>query len=704
MGRSRHPQAQEPFSLPPLNSQIRLSQLSKQPVPIPSPIMPSPVAPPYTRSHQLPPLTPIGVSHQKAHDVATPYPNPPNGPLRRSRPDSPISRAMSQQHEPNPLHSQGRIAPPTPSYGAHANHTLGEAASGAARLPDAGLARRPSRLNRPELQQSLHSEPQRGPTRPPSPAASLYSTPRVLDQALHDNSRRDSHSAYTGPQPYQAYGMYPPPQVPRQEPQFLYAPPPVISYAAATGTKKRTSRASQACDQCRARKSKCNEGEPCTHCSSMDVECTYKDSGPPLRMTDKTINAALAEVLEAIKAPMSALEQKVDLLNHRLNQLQPQIAQQAIISTSVISGSLEGEDHERWRSIVQLSPGLQADETMSKLETAGFDNFDEHTTAAHKLIRFWPTVNAMLKEDLPCTDHTRTLPRLSRRGELDDMGEDIIDADAQQLPSPSNTNSMPPSRAASAMTFTSRDPGLAAEQDCDLRPSTVRRLFENYRRKIHVMHPFIDITSLEWFMAHALGQQAGEVQNWSTGNPYSADHGNSALYVNKKRKRSDASVETIRAEHDPQFSAESIARHPFECAVLYLVLALGRVIEEPYPVNDFSDHNIAGLSPVNRKRRRELASGRSGFLPAQHPQQHYVDSLPCNSESAPSLAYYREACVILGTHADSNTLGCAQARLLAGLYKGQLARVRESWSWIHDASRICRYLIAKLVEPRLSRT
>jgi hypothetical protein len=62
-----------------------------------------------------------------------------------------------------------------------------------------------------------------------------------------------------------------------------------------------------------------------------------------------------------------------------------------------------------------------------------------------------------------------------------------------------------------------------------------------------------------------------------------------------------------------------------------------------------------------------------------------------NIEKIAGLAYYREAASILGDFTDSNELAAAQARLLAGLYKGQLARVQESWSWISTAARTCLY-------------
>ena len=59
----------------------------------------------------------------------------------------------------------------------------------------------------------------------------------------------------------------------------------------------------------------------------------------------------------------------------------------------------------------------------------------------------------------------------------------------------------------------------------------------------------------------------------------------------------------------------------------------------------------------------------------------------------PGLAYYAKAAEILGDQGDGNDLVHAQMFLLAGLYKGQLARVKESMSWFTMAGRAIRILL-----------
>ncbi|KAK2122091.1 hypothetical protein NOF04DRAFT_1403243, partial [Fusarium oxysporum II5] len=44
--------------------------------------------------------------------------------------------------------------------------------------------------------------------------------------------------------------------------------------------RKRTKRVSQACDNCRQLKAKCDETKPCTTCKEKDMECKYRDPVP----------------------------------------------------------------------------------------------------------------------------------------------------------------------------------------------------------------------------------------------------------------------------------------------------------------------------------------------------------------------------------------------------------------------------------------
>jgi hypothetical protein len=61
----------------------------------------------------------------------------------------------------------------------------------------------------------------------------------------------------------------------------------------------------------------------------------------------------------------------------------------------------------------------------------------------------------------------------------------------------------------------------------------------------------------------------------------------------------------------------------------------------------------------------------------------------------PGLDYYTKAVEIFGLHSDRSDLILAQLFLLAGLYKGQLARVKESMTWYAMAGRALVQLLRR---------
>lgn len=91
---------------------------------------------------------------------------------------------------------------------------------------------------------------------------------------------RNSYPAAPPPPMQQA----PPPQPMTYEPH-AYQPPSEPPYAQASyngnsNAKKKASRASQACDNCRQLKAKCDETKPCKTCREKNVECVYRESLP----------------------------------------------------------------------------------------------------------------------------------------------------------------------------------------------------------------------------------------------------------------------------------------------------------------------------------------------------------------------------------------------------------------------------------------
>jgi hypothetical protein len=158
-------------------------------------------------------------------------------------------------------------------------------------------------------------------------------------------------------------------------------------------------------------------------------------------------------------------------------------------------------------------------------------------------------------------------------------------------------------------------------------------------------------------------------------------------------------------------------------AIVWLVLALGKIClykdPLPGPVQDsrlnanavishhINNQGITSQSPGSANANVKPSPISPQSTPATQPTPSGPDSMariesrsrrssfdagqqtagPRNLDMIPGLAYYAKAAEILGDQGDGNDLVHAQMFLLAGLYKGQLARVKESMSWISMAGR-----------------
>lgn len=360
-------------------------------------------------------------------------------------------------------------------------------------------------------------------------------------------------------------------------------------------------------------------------------------------------------------------------------------------------------------------------------------DFAEHTTAAHKLLLRWPSINKLLptenrpehwperSENYPLRVEDRGCLRLYGRGEHNPHEDSVaigaaspaqsMNSDDLGAPSPEVLNNMftheEPKRS---------DPSLSARLEMD--SITLHRLFEKYKKHIHRLHPFLDIDQFGRYMRWFINNYSDNPKAYphSPNNMFVANGSSDSQRRDLKRKRSEALGPASFS------SSESGSRRRVQPdrtvinAIVYLVFALGKVCEAvsvPGPLDDGTKtSNITGPSHLGASPMTVKPSPSSphsnppGYTPptgegfrAESLGSSYEDSpglgkkYASNTDLIPGLDYYREAVSILGDFADANDLPSAQARLLAALYKGQLARVQESYSWLHSASRTCQYRI-----------
>ncbi|KAK5987165.1 hypothetical protein PT974_11283 [Cladobotryum mycophilum] len=84
-------------------------------------------------------------------------------------------------------------------------------------------------------------------------------------------------------------------------------------------SKKKNTRASQACDQCRQLKAKCDETKPCKTCRDKGTECRYRDPVP--KATDKA-QADILEGIQSIQSTLTLLSEQFGNLDSRVSKME----------------------------------------------------------------------------------------------------------------------------------------------------------------------------------------------------------------------------------------------------------------------------------------------------------------------------------------------------------------------------------------------
>ncbi|CAK4033147.1 hypothetical protein DOTSEDRAFT_72963 [Lecanosticta acicola] len=512
--------------------------------------------------------------------------------------------------------------------------------------------------------------------------------------------------------PVDHYQPYPPGQP-------MYSTP---NYGPATGniygTKRKQMRATQACEQCRQRKQKCDEGSPCSFCKENSLSCQYRDT-PPAK-TDKNMEKLLS-YMEQHSQGLTMLTEKIDQFEARLRSVEQNAAQNG--------NAVAGAESEGYPPEDSIPPRRKPE-------------LEDHRTAPHKLLLLWPSVRPLLKaanvehnDGYVMEAEDRGVLRLWTRGEgIDENdgtqpGGPASPARSDESGEGANANtpladglwgcgfpSTPGSESRRSEPYLAG--GLKANGEVDLDASTINILYDSYMRNMHIMHPFLDKRRLRRMFDNF-------IKRYSSGRPRATfavgayDSDSRPL----KRQRSNGSTANVT---ETEHRREQTERSPGN-AIVYLVLALGKIClhKEPLPAivpdsklqaNTVISHHISGsrgfsspmtanmkpspMSPkstpatqptppsdaglrINESRsRRSSMEGSPGAIPG-----------PRNLDVIPGIAYYAKAAEILGDQGDGNDLVHAQMFLLAGLYKGQLARVKESMSWITMAGRAIMILL-----------
>ncbi|KAE8377787.1 hypothetical protein BDV26DRAFT_304778 [Aspergillus bertholletiae] len=515
----------------------------------------------------------------------------------------------------------------------------------------------------------------------------------------------------------------------------------------AYGTRQRKgARAQQACDNCRKRKAKCDEGRPsCRHCKDNCLSCVYTDF--PHQIHDKVTQLLFKRIQsfeDGVMDRFNRLDQLSTEHGSQFNTLQAKIQDSSAPKaprTSTVPELMKrdslnilqrpkAKDDNIATARKQLPEWSEAatDQGIRPGEDGELSIPVEHTTAAHKLL-LWPSIQNLLLPGRYDDDYVMKLEEkrglicVYGRGEGDETSED-------NSPSAAPTNSSTGCDEDGSY-YAAASPGgpwgVEAKQEqaklankgidengmLTADADDVHRYYKSYMKHMHQLHPFLDQGYLENRINQFIRINCPQTCSAAI-SKVPNKHAND-FPRGRKRKHSYENFQGTGC--DVQFHAGKGSYQRIEYsvhnAIILMVLALGSICEAnpvPGPVTDYivdfrqeiilgpaaSDYDphpqgrnyvINNCSPTSPPLTGDRRT-RTGKIPRSQDSQNLK-----NVDVIPGLAFYAYATQILGGIQGSNGLLHVQAALLAGLYTGQLAHPFQSHGWIHQAARACQVLI-----------
>ena len=522
-------------------------------------------------------------------------------------------------------------------------------------------------------------------------------------------------------------------------------------YAAAQ--RRKPVRAAQACDSCRQRKAKCDEGRPeCQHCKDNGLKCSYREIPPQksekqvLAITDKLENLtdSVNMILDIQKAQGDQLKQLHEFYASQsgtYSEMQLDRKAQVLTQTpapknsSVARYKREDSQHDAAQQVAQSSfTSAPADPDNNEEDKMDFSMPSKHTTAAHNLLN-WPSIKALIPSNVKPsfvmdTESERGLLRFYGCGEGEDKGDGHEGA-----PSPAGSSSSDGRRFDDELTTsssphgvwgtgyihaapTSNQPHAAKEHFGGVSPhgglmldsEAVDKYFRNYMDNMHILHPFLEPKVLRQ-MVHAFKRK----YSWD----YRMQQPLPASIGKRKREVTDSPTpsmdDILPAHHMSRTHTRHVhsnvagIEHSVANAIVLLVIAIGKVCSHKDPLpGPATTASIRISTPHGQYSDLPLPMPHSHpGSQVNSPMNHHntingtvapAVSSPANPQgknmdAIPGLAYFAKAADILGELPGGVDVSHIQANLLAGLYMGQLARIFPSHYYISNACKACMILI-----------
>lgn len=405
--------------------------------------------------------------------------------------------------------------------------------------------------------------------------------------------------------------------------------------------RKKPVRAQQACDSCRARKAKCDEGRPCSHCKENGLVCTYKDIP---HKQDKNAQA-LETKFDTMQREMSRMQREMESMQRETNEKLDRLLQVYASShsrTTVLPNGFQPTDCPSVSSNMQHPvtwepshapaapipqgemPAVEAPPALVvpiNVDSEAMNTLPHsHTTAAQNLF-LWPSIAAFRLESDPdyvvLLEESRGVLRLYGRGE----GHDKMDG-SQGPASPAHSSSSgrtddspcPPAESLWGYGFRPPYPsiqgdhpgGLNADGSPNYAPELVDKYYESYMRHMYILHPFLDKKAVKDYV-----------------NQFKIRYSRERASLIRKRKHEEDYLSTPTHEsHGPPAVSHSIGvERSVRNAIVLLILALGMICDHKAPLPASPSASSTATLPTSAPTPRSSNSDTFSPTPASpYPQ------------------------------------------------------------------------------------
>ncbi|OJD23522.1 hypothetical protein ACJ73_05123 [Blastomyces percursus] len=438
--------------------------------------------------------------------------------------------------------------------------------------------------------------------------------------------------------------------------------------------QRRTTRAQQACDQCRSRKAKCDEGRPaCSHCKENNVPCVYKDVPPQKQERSTQI------IIERIDRQEESEKAAREDLMTRLNEMKALLAG-VKSQMDVMAGSTRSRKQSHMTSLAKveananfIAANLKSPENQAPAERVREEDGDgirisedyknklhdpdagelsipiEHTTAAHKLL-LWPSIQKLLPERIDADyvmllEENRGPLRLYGIGEGDDtfaespVAPPIILEQDPTIASLARANvwgsgfGFPPGFDTNRWSMRPHPGGLTPYGTLNLEAKTIQTYYQSYLDNMHALHPFLDASALHQMIYNFVNNYSPRKPTFTSFSPQIPQtHNERAAAIPKgKRKRSAEVAFEVAPESIPENTGalSTVIHKSLDNAVVLLVLALGSICDVKTDIPGPLNRGNNAQSPLQYQQMTSTSptlsdSGKlSAFLP---PNEEFFPS------------------------------------------------------------------------------